>query len=78
MTLEEFNSLSPKEKEIAAMSGNFIADRREAGLTIALYGVDRFYVELWYDSATNEITMLHSFQSLKKLAPYLDRVKFEL
>jgi len=77
MTLYEFNQLTPKEKEIATMEGEFLADRREAGQTVQLYGVGNFYVELWYDGLINEVTMLFAFRSLERLTPYLAQVRFE-
>lgn len=77
MTLYEFNALPEKDKEIATMNGDFLADRRDAGLTIALYAVSDFYVELTYDSQANAITGLNSFRSLQRLAPYLAQVKFD-
>ncbi|RVU02069.1 hypothetical protein EOD41_08965 [Mucilaginibacter limnophilus] len=75
MTLYQFNSLSPKEKEIAMINGEFLADRREESDTIALYAVCNFYVEAYYDNALNAVTMLAAFRSTDRLGPYLQHIR---
>jgi len=77
MTLNEFNLLSPKEKEVAVMKGVFLERRYEAGQTVALYSVGNFFAELWYDSTINEVTMLYGFRSPERLLPYLSRLRFD-
>jgi hypothetical protein len=78
MTLYEFNALPPREREVATMNGEFLADRREADQAVALYGVHNFYVEIWYNGSTNEITGLSAFWSLELLSPYLEDIRFDL
>lgn len=78
MTLYQFYMLSPKEKEVAAVNGEFLTDRREGSHTIALYAVGDFFVEIYYDNVQNAITMLAAFRTPERLNPYLDRIKLAL
>jgi hypothetical protein len=48
-----------------------LADREENGLTIQLYAVSSFYVELFYDPLANKILSFCSFTSRNLLVPYL-------
>jgi hypothetical protein len=78
MTLYEFNALDLTEKAEAVWRGTFLADREADGLTIQLYSLTGFYVELFYDPLANKITDFHAFTNKQLLAPYLAQSKFPL
>ena len=78
LTLYDFNALSENEKADAVWSGTFLADREENGLTVQLYAINNFYVELFYDPVANKILRFRSFTSKHLLTPYLAHTKFNL
>ena len=73
MTLNEFNALSIQERQ-TTITGLFLADRRVAGQTAALYSVGNFFVEVWYDGGRNELTLMAAFDSPGLLEPYLSLI----
>ena len=78
LTTEDFNALPETEKAEAVWQGSFLADREENGLTIQLYAVSSFYVELFYDPLANKILSFRSFTNKHLLVPYLAHIKFNL
>ena len=52
-------------------TGTFVDDRIENGMQIQLYNLGAFYVEVYYNNLTNEITRYRAFKSLAQLAPYI-------
>ena len=72
LTLYEFNALdSHSQANIVFTEGAFIDDRDEDGLKVQLYGVNDFYVEVYYDPKANEIVRYRSFKSSGQLGPYI-------
>jgi len=71
LTLYDFNRLNTNEKAEAVWKGTFLADRRDGGLTVQLYRLDAFYVEVFYHAGSNQIVEFRSFSSNNQLAPYL-------
>jgi hypothetical protein len=78
LTLYDFNALTETDKADAVWQGNFLADRAENGLTVQLYGVGSFYVEVFYDPVANQIMSFRSFTTKNLLVPYLAHIKFNL
>jgi hypothetical protein len=72
MTLKHFNALSQRNQRVFTVEeGVFLADRHTEDFTIILYGIDAFYVELYYHNDTNEICWVKCFNSTAELDPYL-------
>jgi hypothetical protein len=44
---------------------------------VALYALDTFYVEVYYDVECNMINQVKCFTSLKKLEPYLGQINID-
>lgn len=78
LTLNDFNALIETEKANAVWQGTFLADRQENEFTIQLYTVNNFYVEVFYDPASNQITGFRSFDTNDLLVPYLAHHKFNI
>lgn len=78
LTLYDFNGLTANEKANAVWQGTFLADREENGLTVQLYSVSSFYVEVFYDPLANKILRFRSFTTKHLLVPYLAHIKFNL
>ena len=78
MTLHEFNTLDIGEKVKAAMAGNLLGEREEEDMTVMLYSLDNFYVELFCHIGSEEVGMIHSFKSFDRLVPYLSHINFDI
>ena len=51
--------------------------RYTKGLNIELYALYNFYVEVYFDSLTEEPLFLKAFKQAKKLDPYLSQINIE-
>jgi len=74
-TLTQFNLLS-KGRQMAYLweKCHFIMVRVENGYRINLYGCIHFYAEVWYKYGRNTILKIGSFNKVKYLEPYLDKI----
>ena len=73
MGLYQFNLLS--ENERAALlweSGVYLDTRTADGYRVNLYALGAFYVEVFYNPATNQLEKFRSFASTNQLEPYLN------
>jgi hypothetical protein len=78
MKLLHFQQLTFDEKVHTIYNhGVYIGKRKLDGLTILLYQVAGFYVELVYKKYRNSILKLHCFDSTEFLNPYLDAINLE-
>ncbi len=78
LTLDQFKLLPNIEKgTIIFNDAEFIAERREGVLTILLYQLYSFYVEVYYQQDLNEIQRLRTFSNTELLEPYLEQVKIQ-
>jgi hypothetical protein len=51
--------------------------RNAPNLSIELYALYNFYVEIYFDKGTEEPLFLRAFNSVKELEPYLHLVEIE-
>ncbi|CAH8296086.1 hypothetical protein EV196_11339 [Mariniflexile fucanivorans] len=76
MTLNEFNGLSHDEKLYTVVDkGVFLDNYVTVDIRMNLYSVDRFYVELVYDSELNQVVEVRSFKQgvfLDKYTSHID------
>lgn len=78
LTLYDFNALTETDKANAVWGGSYLADRFENELTIQLYAVSSFYVEVFYDPQANQIVGFRAFNTKNLLVPYLAHIKFNI
>jgi hypothetical protein len=75
ITLRQFNLLEEGEKAtFVCKQGVFIGDRAEDDVTVLLYQVHSFYVEVYYKWGINKIQMLRSLITTNQLDPYLEQI----
>jgi len=75
MTLNHFRALCEQEQQaVAATRGALVADRYNEHFTILLFQLHTFYVELYYQAETNEVSWVRSFDSIDDLEPYLSHI----
>jgi len=74
ITLDQFDSLpNVKKGTIIFNDAEFIAERKEGVLTILLYQLYSFYVEVYYQQDLNEIQKIRTFSNTELLEPYLEQ-----
>jgi hypothetical protein len=75
MTLYQFNLLDEDHQaNIVWNAGIHIDERKDKDLTILLYQIDAFYVEVYYHQEQNKIIRFRSFSSTEQLQPYLEKI----
>ena len=78
MTLDQFNLLNEDEKSNALwIKASLIDVIRKDHITVLLYQLYAFYVEVYYNYNINQIERFKSFSSTDYLEPYLDKISLE-
>ena len=71
MTLYEFNILTLEQKQATVWDkGTFLENYITENIRINCYAIDKFFVEVVYDSEHNVITEVRSFKSGHSLDKY--------
>lgn len=79
MTLIEFELLhTPDQISILYKHGVYIGKRKRGHLTILLYQVDSFYIEVVYQMYRRYIAKIKCTESTDVLDPYLEQIDVEL
>jgi hypothetical protein len=74
LTIYEFNLLpNDKKTDVLFENAEFVADRLEGNLSVLLYQLYSFYVEVFYQQDLDEIQRFESFNSTQQLEPYLGK-----
>ncbi len=65
------------EEQLALVIGKgiFLLNRLKDGFLIHLYGLSKFYVEIWSNKLDTKVVKLVTLKSLKHLQPYIERIK---
>lgn len=75
MRISEFRKLSAKEQqELVAQHGTLLCERSSKNFNIFLYGVDGFYVELFFFKESGEFATMKPFDNTDELTPYLREI----
>jgi hypothetical protein len=75
MTLYEFTNLNDYEQACAVWNGQYITDRVDGDMSLLLYSVDDFFVEVIYEGEHNKIIVFNSFIARNLLDPYLQSIE---
>jgi hypothetical protein len=75
MDLYEFIQLPEKDKATTTWYyATYLMSRVFEGLTISLYQLDDFFIEVYCDPELNYIQKISAFKSIECLDPYLDLI----
>ncbi|WP_026461561.1 hypothetical protein [Adhaeribacter aquaticus] len=78
MELSEFNRNSvPKRAEIVWDSGSMLCVRCTDDASVLLYNMGKFFAEVWYNPAMNNIIYVKGFKSINCLEPYLELISLD-
>lgn len=75
MNLQQFRSASVEAQEkLVKESGVFLLERRSLGVSVLLFQLEAFYIEVFYNSATNSVSFIKSFEDMDGIEAYLQRI----
>jgi hypothetical protein len=75
MQFEEFRKLSLDEQhKIVSNKGVMLRERLTHSFLIFLYGLDGFYIELFFHKKSGIFATLKPFNNLDELSPYLEDI----
>jgi hypothetical protein len=75
MKLKQFRSVPPEAQEkLVKRSGVFLMERKSMGVSVLLFQLDGFYVEVFYNTRTGVVSFVKSFEDMDGIEAYLNRV----
>jgi len=75
MNSNDFTQLNEAKKIEAVLNATFLAERQTEQHYVCLYNLDNFYIELYFDDRTHEITKFRAFEHTLFVMPYLEDVE---
>ncbi|HVG12932.1 MAG TPA: hypothetical protein VM843_08005 [Flavisolibacter sp.] len=78
MTLCEFERMDWCYRlDLLQEEGLYVGKRKWNGLTVLLYQLEEFYIELYYSAYRLDVTEVRCFTSTYSLDPYLEDILIE-
>jgi hypothetical protein len=75
MKLRQFRAASQEVQEkLVKMRGVFLMERKSMGVSVLLFQLDGFYVEVFYNTATEMVSFVKSFEDMDGIEAYLERI----
>lgn len=75
MTLQQFRAAACEVQEkLVKRKGVFLMERKSLGVSVLLFQLDGFYVEVFYNGATATVSFIKSFNDMDGIEAYLERV----
>lgn len=75
MNLQQFRSASAEAQEkLVKGYGVFLMERRSLGVSVLLFQLEGFYVEVFYNTTTNSVSFIKSFEDMDGIEAYLERI----
>ena len=75
MTLQQFRSASREVQEkLVKMRGVFLMERKSLGVSVLLFQLHGFYIEVFYNTATSSVSFVKSFEDMDGIEAYLDKI----
>jgi hypothetical protein len=75
MTLQQFRAASCEMQEkLVKQKGVFLMERKSLGVSVLLFQVDGFYVEVFYNASTTSVSFIKSFDDMDGIEAYLTNI----
>lgn len=72
MTLQQFRAAACEAQErLVKARGVFLMERKSLGVSVLLFQLDGFYVEVFYNSAADSVSFIKSFNDMDGIEAYL-------
>jgi len=75
--VEEILNQMPTDERAAyvTLEANYLGYRMMGVFVVKLYHLNDFFVEIYFNTAKNELAWIKTFSSADYLAPYLENIK---
>lgn len=75
MKLQQFRS-APQEvqEKLVKRNGVFLMERKSLGVSVLLFQLDGFYVEVFYNTQRGVVSFVKSFEDMDGIEAYLGRI----
>lgn len=78
LTLDDFRISSFEKKcEVVTAHSNYISMRVLGDSKVYLYNTGEFFIEVYYSPSYKQVLMIHAFNDMRSLEPYIDKVSLE-
>lgn len=75
MTLQQFRAASGRMQEaLVRQNGVFLMERKSMGISVFLFQLDGFYVEVFYNRSTARTSFIKSFNDMDGIEAYLNSI----
>jgi hypothetical protein len=75
MTLQQFRAASCEAQEkLVKQKGVFLMERKSLGVSVLLFQLNGFYVEVFYNTTTATVSFIKSFNDMDGIEAYLDKI----
>lgn len=75
ITLEDFRISSFDQKcDVVSSYSNYVSMRLLGDSKVYLYHTGQFFIEVYYSPTYKQVLMIHAFNDLRSLEPYIERV----
>jgi len=75
MTLQQFRAASCEVQEkLVKIKGVFLMERKSLGVSVLLFQLDGFYIEVFYNTATSTVSFIKSFNDMDGIEAYLNNI----
>lgn len=75
LTLDDFRISSFEKKcEVVTSQANYISMRVLGDSKVYLYNTGEFFIEVYYSPSYKQVLMIHAFNDMRSLEPYIDKV----
>ena len=78
MTERQFNAMNRQDQvHNLLVHGACIADRKAQKRQVLLFQLGYFYVEVFFDHYSEEVSFIRAFNNLDELQPYLENISLK-
>jgi hypothetical protein len=75
LSLDDFRVSSFEKKcEVVTAESNYVSMRLLGDSKVYLYHTGKFFIEVYYSPTYKQVLMIHAFNDLRSLEPYIERV----
>ena len=75
LSLNDFQISSFEQKcDVVTAHSNYISMRMLGDSKVYLYHTGKFFIEVYYSPSYKQVLMIHAFNDLSSLEPYIERV----
>ena len=78
MTIYEFAKLTQEKKATTTWNGTFLAHREQENIKYALYAIEDFFVEVSYETTTENILDFQASKTDRLLKSYIKEIKLAI